>query len=299
MELVTINGRNYHFIRDFNHNNLFRASFNALAKKTFSIDFEQWYIDGYWQDRYVPYALAIQGRVVSNVSVNILDFLVFDKPKRYIQIGTVMTDPDYQNQGLSRYLMERVLNDWADRCDLIYLFANDSVLDFYPKFGFTPAQEYQHIKILTSAPLLKNNMKLDMFLNSSRQLLVDKIASSQTLSSVTMRNNPGLVMFYCTSFLKYCVYYVPAYEAIAIASYTEDTLHLHDVFCAQNVSLDDITNEMVDTRIKKVVFGFTPKDTSNCSVQLLKEEDTTLFVFHQQDELFINNKAMFPVLSHA
>lgn len=72
MELVTINGRNYHFIRDFKQSNLFRASFNALAKKTFSIDFEQWYIDGYWQDLYVPYALSIQDRVVSNVSVNIL-----------------------------------------------------------------------------------------------------------------------------------------------------------------------------------------------------------------------------------
>lgn len=299
MKFVSINGRKYHFIKDFKHDNLLRASFNALAKKTFSIDFEQWYSNGYWQDLYVPYALTDQDKIVSNVSVNILDFLVFGKPKRYIQIGTVMTDPDYQNQGLSRYLMECVLSEWQDCCDLIYLFANDSVLDFYPKFGFAPAQEYQHIKAIASTASTKDVIKLDLSLEASRQLLLDKIPNSQLFSSVCMQNNPGLIMFYCTSFLKDCVYHVPAYDAIAIASYTEDTLHLHDIFCAQDVSVHDIIRDMVDTAIKRVVFGFTPKNTSNCSVQLLKEEDTTLFILKHEEQPFINNKAMFPVLSHA
>ena len=39
--------------------------------------------------------------------------------------------------------METVLSDWRDCSDGIYLFANDSVLDFYPKFGFCPMGEYQ------------------------------------------------------------------------------------------------------------------------------------------------------------
>lgn len=298
MELVMINEIKYHFIKDFKHDDLLRQSFNTLAKRTFSIDFEQWYNDGYWLEQYVPYALADQGKVISNVSVNIQDFLVFDKPKRYIQIGTVMTDPNYQNRGLSRYLMERVVCECQGHCELIYLFANDSVLDFYPKFSFTPVQEYQHKKTITSTSSSRNVTKLDMSLDSSRQLLLDKIASSQIFSSVCMQNNPGLIMFYCTSFLKDCVYYIPAYDAIAIAIYDNDTLHLKDVFCAQDVRLDDIINEMVDAKINKVVFGFTPKDTNRCSVQLLKEEDTTLFMLKPRGE-WLNNELMLPVLSHA
>ncbi|MCS4521567.1 GNAT family N-acetyltransferase [Clostridium botulinum] len=59
--------------------------------------------------------------VVSNVSVNIIDFLILGEEKRYVQIGTVMTDEEYRGQGLCRALMERVIKEWEDKCDLIYL----------------------------------------------------------------------------------------------------------------------------------------------------------------------------------
>lgn len=36
--------------------------------------------------------------------------------------------------------------DYADRVDGMYLFANDDVLNFYPKFGFQKATEYQYSK---------------------------------------------------------------------------------------------------------------------------------------------------------
>jgi GNAT superfamily N-acetyltransferase len=61
---------------------------------------------------------------------------VFGEKKRYIQLGTVMTHPDYQGQGLSRVLLKKAIADYRDKCDLIFSFANNSVLNFYPKFGF-------------------------------------------------------------------------------------------------------------------------------------------------------------------
>lgn len=83
---------------------------------------------------------------MANVSVNIIDIEIQEQVKRYIQIGTVMTDCNYRNKGLSRKLMDKILQDWKDKCDAIYLYANDSVLDFYPKFGFIKAMEYQYSK---------------------------------------------------------------------------------------------------------------------------------------------------------
>ena len=53
-----------------------------------------------------------------------------------------MTEQEYRHQGLSRVLPERVLTEWQSKCDLIYLFVNDEVLDFYPKFVFRPIVEY-------------------------------------------------------------------------------------------------------------------------------------------------------------
>ena len=39
--------------------------------------------------------------------------------------------------------MEQVKEDWEKRYDFIFLFANESVLDFYPKFGFERKEQYQ------------------------------------------------------------------------------------------------------------------------------------------------------------
>lgn len=110
----------------------------------YGFDFEEWYQNGYWKDRYIPYALLDGNNVITNVSVNIIDFFVMGEKKTCIQIGTVMTDKEYRNQGLNRFLMKKVLEEWRERCDVIYLFANDSVLNFYPKFGFVSVPEYQH-----------------------------------------------------------------------------------------------------------------------------------------------------------
>lgn len=90
---------------------MLRRTFNNLTRETFGFDFEQWYIDGYWQKRYIPYSLLDGDRVVANISVNDLNFLVMGEKKRYIQLGTVMTDKAYRGLGLSRALMERVLDE--------------------------------------------------------------------------------------------------------------------------------------------------------------------------------------------
>nr|WP_307897013.1 GNAT family N-acetyltransferase [Clostridium botulinum] len=143
-EFLLINDKKYSCACNYRDDSILRNSFNTLTEKTYGFNFKQWYEDGYWGDKYIPYSLLDGDNVVSNVSVNIIDFLILGEEKRYVQIGTVMTDEEYRGQGLCRTLMERVIKEWEDKCDLIYLFANDSVLDFYPKFGFDKCDEYQY-----------------------------------------------------------------------------------------------------------------------------------------------------------
>ena len=52
-----------------------------------------------------------------------------------------MTRPGHRGRGLARRLMEEVLRDWSGRCDGMFLFANGTVLDFYPRFGFRRAAQ--------------------------------------------------------------------------------------------------------------------------------------------------------------
>jgi GNAT superfamily N-acetyltransferase len=299
MEYIKINDKTYGYAVDFKDNDALRNSYNCLTKKTYGFDFEEWYQNGYWQDGYIPYSILDGNNIISNVSVSVMDFFIMGEKIRYIQIGTVMTDKEYRNQGLSRYLMEKVLEEWKERCDLIYLFANDSVLDFYPKLGFISAPEYQHSREILAENSTSNIIRLNMLDEKDRNFLLDTISGSFNFAQLAMYNNTSLIMFYCTSFMKENVYYIKALDTIAIAEFEGSILYLNDIYCKQDVSLDDIIEAMVNKEIKKIVLGFTPKHTTSFDNTLLKEEDTTLFIMEDKLKIFNNSRIMFPVLSHA
>ena len=82
-----------------------------------------------------------------------LDYL--KTQKNYIQLGTIMTDKNYRNQGLSKYLMNIVLKEFSEKNDEVYLFANDSVLYFYPKFGFQKKRNINTVVLLILSQLRK------------------------------------------------------------------------------------------------------------------------------------------------
>lgn len=121
----------YEIVKHYRDDPALRASFNALAEKTFGLNFEGWYQNGFWQDNYEPYSVVLEGRVVANVSVNRTDLVIRGERKKVLQLGTVMTDEAHRNQGMIRAIMERIGKDYPD-VDGIYLFANDSVVDFIP-----------------------------------------------------------------------------------------------------------------------------------------------------------------------
>ncbi len=67
--------KEYEVIKNYRRDDALRASFNALAGKTFGIDFEDWYQNGYWTDAYNPHSIVIDGKIAANVSVNHTDFV--------------------------------------------------------------------------------------------------------------------------------------------------------------------------------------------------------------------------------
>lgn len=285
------------FDNNIRENKEIRLSFDKLSQKTFALSFENWYQNDYWTEKYIPYVLLDGERVVSNVSVNIIDTVWQNERKRYIQLGTIMTDCDYRGQGLSRLLMEKVLEEWKDKCDAIYLFANDTVLDFYPKFGFVKAEEYQHQISVTSKS--KAIIKLDMSNTTDKELLFKKYKKSNPFSALPMVDNVGLLMFYCSQFMKDCVYYVTDCDAVVVAKQNGRNLICFDIFCDGSNDMNNVLAIVANDDTANVVFGFSPKSTANCQTTLLQEEDTTLFVLSSKENIFADNQLMFPLLSHA
>ena len=235
---------------------------------------------------------------MSNISVNVIDFLVKGEKRTYIQIGTVMTDPEHRDQGLSRLLLEKVLAKWRGKCDLIYLFANNSVLDYYPKFGFSRVEEYQYSKETNLRISQSKATKLNMLDNQNKALLFNKADQSAPFSPLSMIDNASLVMFCYTAIQENNVYYIDELDAVVVADFEQDTLYLKDVFCETEVPLDKVISALASKETRKVVLGFTPNDKASFDENILIPVDA-LFILDDRWGLFDNEKLQFPVLSHA
>ncbi len=290
----------YEIVKNYRHNETLRNSFNYLAKETFcGLDFEPWYQTGFWNEKYIPYSVVKDETVIANVSVNLIDCTLNSAAKHYIQLGTVMTDKNYRNQGYSRILMEEVLKDFSD-CDGFYLYANDEVLDFYPKFGFVKTDEYRFRTNIDQAektssfakPVpMKNKEDWTNFLNKKENLKSNGIIQFDT---------DDLLMFYLTQFMQDNVFFIESLNAYAIAEQEDDVLILHEVFSEKPVDLITVCQSFEN--VKTVEFAFTPSNIEsiqNLEKYKYEEEDTTFFTLGGTITSDLQTILSFPQITHA
>jgi GNAT superfamily N-acetyltransferase len=287
----------YPYVTDYKNNEALRKSFNELTEKTFSFNFIKWFNNGFWGEKYIPCSLVDGEKVVANVSVNLMDFILDGTEKHYIQIGTVMTDEGYRGLGLSRCLMERVIAQYKQKVDGIYLFGNDSVADFYPRFGFTKGMEYQYSKKTNMKNVKEHIVHVNIVDQLSRQRFLDTIKNNAGNSRFSM-DNFGLTSFWTMGPLSDSIYYYADEDAYIIADVEGENLNLYEIISAVRVDLEKIISSFGST-ISKVTLGFTPYDTDGYDMEELHEEDCTFFYLGKDLENIEKKRLMFPVLSHA
>lgn len=194
--------------------------------------------------------------------------------------------------------MLEIMKEWDEKCDFIYLYANNTVLDFYPKFGFSSVKEYEYFKQVKTNTSKASFEKLNMDVQSNRDMLYDHAKNSNVFGNFSMHENADLVMFYCISFLKDNVYYDQSSDTIVIVSFNENQLHIWDIFSKIDHDLDDIINSLITSRISEIILGFSPKNCESYFARDISGKDT-LFIQKEKSKLFDDNKLMFPLLSHA
>lgn len=280
-------------IRNYRHDKALRDSFNALAEATFGLNFENWYQMGYWGDSYNPYSILLDGKIVANVSLNRTDMLIGGEKKRMYQIGTVMTDPEYRNRGLIREIMAEIEKDTAD-ADGMYLFGNDDVVEFYPKFGFVPGKEYLYTKLVSqTGENLWTMVPMDK--KENRDALAAAMAENTFHTGCMMVDNPELIFFYAAQFMQENVYFWEEKNTWAIAEIEEGNLLLHNVFSAGSISLEEVIAAF-GAEVKIVTLGFAPENGEGFTVEVYQEEDCNFFV---KGDVFGEKKLRIPSLSHA
>jgi GNAT superfamily N-acetyltransferase len=266
-------------ISDYKENEVYRQSFNELAKSVFCIDFESMYQTGFWKDRYICYSYIDGDRVVSNVSVNKIDLIINGISKKAIQLGTVMTDPDYRGKGLARKLIETIINHYEDKCEMFYLFANESVLDFYPKFGFKLQKEYVYHTVV-NCKLGKTNTTRKLNVENAEDLeLIKRMAKERIRLSnkFATENTEGILGWYCLNVFSNCIYYIKDLDAIVIYDIEDGKINLYDVLSRKELLLEEIINQIAGIGKWKVSLNFTP-DFKDADLVCEEAECNELFI---------------------
>lgn len=244
----------------------------------------------------MPYSVVVDGAVAANVSVNRTDFVLDGEKKRFIQLGTVMTDERYRGRGMIRRLMAEVERDCAGKADGVYLFANDTVLDFYPKFGFRRAAEIRYARAPEPGGAA-SAVRVPMRDRDSWDRLTAVIRSSAPCGRFSLCGNTGLPIFYVSKFMQDCVYRV-APETYAVAELEDGVLHLYAVYAEKQPAPEAVARAFGGA-VRRVQLGFTPLDTTGWEAETVREDDTTLFVRGAGFRDFERRGLMFPVLAHA
>lgn len=284
------------FIKDYRDNDTYRASFNELAKSTFNIDFEPWYQEGFWNDRYLCYSFLDGDKIVSNVSVSKMEMMIKGEVKLAIQIGTVMTHPDYRKQGLGGRLMTKVIEEYERENDLFFLFTDEDVSPFYKKFGFNQVTETQFSVAVQSSSQIYQPRQLD--LQKDKQMILDYYVKKKPSFSFDIQKGEHVLGFYGVHGFGNHFYYLEALDTVVLYQTKENTLQLYGVFTTQDILFKDLMEHISTKNVTEVVFHYTPnfKDLLPEAKTLLTTDD----IFHiRTSSVSLPDQFKFPLIAHA
>lgn len=280
--------KEYKFYKDYKDNAMLRTSFNELATLIFGLNFEEWYENGFWNNRYIPYSFVDDNKVIANVSVNLVDFVIDGLKKSAIQIGTVMTHPNYRNRGLSADLINKVLMDFEPNYEYIYLFANQSVLQFYPKFGFSQVSECQYsMPYIHTGSKQNSYRKLDCNNPEDLRFIYDFAKERTPVSNLFgTENTDDLLMFYCLYVLCDYVYYLEEENVIIMFERDGARIEIFDILSKTEVDLNRILSTITTHEKNEIIFHYTP-DYDGYNMKKEKYDgDDVLFVKANRSNVF-------------
>jgi GNAT superfamily N-acetyltransferase len=287
------------FVSGYEKNRKLRRSFNELAEETFGIQFEEWFNLGYWSNKYIPYSFAVGEKLVANASANLIQFSGEGKQWKAVQVGTVMTHPDCRNQGLARQLMERILEDFKE-ADFIYLFANSSVLDFYPKFGFNPVKETQYFIKVSAGSRQREIRKLDGRNPEDLKFIYEMAARRSFPGGFDAVNTRELLMFYCLNVFHDDIYYIPEEGAIVLARKEDDVLHMYDVISSEpDWDPAELAGMLAGEGTNRAALYFTPSPETAVLEKVKYQDSTVLFVKYNGEHSRLPAEFKHPLTAQA
>ncbi|HVF18501.1 MAG TPA: GNAT family N-acetyltransferase [Steroidobacteraceae bacterium] len=260
-----------------------------------SISFRRWNELGGWHPNYCAFVIFEGREIIANASLQRMELVVRGQRVTGWQFGAVGVLPDWRGRGLQRQLMGHVLGQ-IDQRDLVFLFANDDVLDFYPQFGFRPVTEWLHGIDMHIEPQASALRRLSLDSADDRALLTRLAAISQPVSErFAAINYGGILLWYWTNFHQDHFYYHAGDDAIVVAEEDAEVLRVLDVIAQRPIDLAAYLPHLVSRPTDHVEFGFTPDRYWPGATPFCEYLESPLFVLG--DSLLPSGAFKFPVLA--
>ena len=243
-----------------------------------TITFEQWYALGGWPANYRAFAILDGEDVIANISVTKMDLIVRGQPHVGWQLGAVGVVPDVRGRGLQRQLMTHVLAQ-VDPRDLVFLFANEDVLEFYPLFGFRHLTEWMYAVETHIEPQQRTLRRLSVESSADRELMLRVAANAQPVTErFGAKDYGGILFWYWTNFHHNDFYYHADDDAIVVVEEDFEVLRVLDVIASRPIDLASYLPQLITTPKDHLEFGFTPEKIWPSATPFCEHLESPLFV---------------------
>lgn len=308
-EIVNIEGSPYLYAKDYQDHEVLRKQMGVLCRNTWGFDFEKMYQGGSWEPSLHPYTLFHGDQAVSHSSVSEMDFCLDGEILHLVQLGTVMTDEAFRGKGLSRYLMERILDDFKD-CDGMFLYANQTVLDFYPKFGFEPVNECPRRVTEEALSCFRERaaavMQAEIFQalasEESEGFLLSLSENCKNGCGFYPVNNRSMVRFYLKMLDGFSIadmlYLLPDGQTVVLAEVSEDDITIHDVYSRDGCDIESVLTALITKNTKNVFVRLAYEKPYFEQFEECGADDLWLYVRGSCAENLKQSHVIFPMTTH-
>jgi GNAT superfamily N-acetyltransferase len=234
-------------------------AFIDYVPKVFSrASFRRWYELGGWDEDYFAFSMVDGETIVASASLQRMKIVLRGEWITGWQLGAVGVVPEWRGRGLQRQIIPRLL-DATGAQDIVFLFANDSVLDFYPLFGFKRIVESIFASGYSVEPAGEPLKSLSIDRAEDRALLARVAATAAPTSlEFAARDYGGVLLWYWANFYDGCFYYCEPEDAIIIAEHEGAVLRICDVLARSTFDLRPYLPRIAKAVAQKIEFGFTP-----------------------------------------
>ncbi|WHX50075.1 hypothetical protein QNH46_05255 [Paenibacillus woosongensis] len=152
----------------------------------------------------------------------------------------------------------KVLEEYENKYDFMYLFANNTVLDFYPKFGFKAVEEHLFSMDFTPSQFEHTGIRKLNVSQADDFRFIYKFASERMPVSQRFGTDytQGILMYYCLNVFCNDIYYLEKENAIAIYKKENNHMDIFDIINIKEVKIQDILTTIAgrDTTINPYLF---------------------------------------------